>query len=80
MERRRSREVDYLNWILGRYVAIAFNSPKKYPDRPLLSKSEEEEQKRQKTMSDEEMSIQMRKNFILARGIDKSRKKDGTNS
>ncbi len=32
------READAKNWALGRYVMVAFNAPKEYPEAPLLSK------------------------------------------
>lgn len=56
------------------------NNPKQYPKNAMLSKAEE--MPTNKVMSDKEMAAQMRKNFILARGVDKSRSKqqDGTNS
>jgi hypothetical protein len=36
------RERDAVNRLLGQYVGIAVNSPKKYPKKPFLAKEKEE--------------------------------------
>lgn len=46
----RIEEQDFLNHLLGHYVALAFNDPKKYPKKPLLQKKTFNRQ-----MSDEDM-------------------------
>jgi hypothetical protein len=38
----RLKDVDHLNHTLGYYVAIGFNSPKKYPSKPFLEKTNED--------------------------------------
>ena len=43
---------DVLNHALGRYIAIAFHDPKKYPEKPFSYKEE------QKDMTDDEMEKQ----------------------
>lgn len=32
------KEGDWMNWVLGSYISMAFNNPKKYPKQALLSK------------------------------------------
>ncbi len=36
-EERRLKEKDMLNHILGKYIAFAYNDPKKYPEEPFTS-------------------------------------------
>ena len=43
------KEQDFLNHLLGRYIAYAFNDPKKYPKKPFLEKTNKH------AMTDEEM-------------------------
>jgi len=43
------QEKDYLNYLLGHYIAYSFNNPKKYPKKPFLNK------KTKSNMTDEEM-------------------------
>jgi hypothetical protein len=57
-EKQRSRETDALNWILGRYIAYAFNDPKKYPKKPYLY--EEEKTQPGRVMTSEEMDRRIR--------------------
>lgn len=45
-------EKDAINFNLGKYIAIAFHDPKKYPAKPFLYK---EEEKKEKMMSIEQM-------------------------
>lgn len=66
-ELNRVREVDYLNYILGKYIGIAVNAPTKYPDHPLLSKEKED-----KIMTSEEMEAVSRRNVIKLGGIIKN--------
>lgn len=41
-EKREIEKADYLNFLLGQYVAVAFNQPKKYPREPFLKKAEQQ--------------------------------------
>lgn len=43
------QEQDYLNYLLGQYIAYSFNNPKKYPKKPFLQKTQLKE------MTDDEM-------------------------
>lgn len=63
-EQSRLREQDLLNHILGKYIAYAFNDPKKYPDKPFLEKNTD-----LKPMTDEEMERQARHNTIRMGGV-----------
>lgn len=58
-------KTDTLNHLLGHYIAIAFNQPKKYPRLPFLIK---ETVSTADVMSDDEMERMMMKNTILAGG------------
>lgn len=51
----RAREVDSSNYNLGKYIAIGFHSPKKYPDKPFLVDQLDREEMESKKMSVEEM-------------------------
>lgn len=64
------KEKDYLNWLTGRYILIAFNSPKKYPDKPFFEKSE------QRAMTSEEMEARVRNINTLLGGKFNDKKKD----
>lgn len=63
-EQQRFRETDTLNHILGRYIAYAFNDPKRYPDKPFTEKNTDF-----KPMTDEEMERQGRHNTIRMGGV-----------
>lgn len=63
-EKQRLREKDLFNYLLGKYVAFAFNDPKKYPDKPFTDKDTEN-----KPMTDEEMEKQARRNTIKMGGV-----------
>ena len=63
-EQQRFREKDVLNFMLGRYVAYAFNDPKKYPTKPFTEKNTDLE-----PMTDEEMEKQARRNTIKMGGV-----------
>nr|DAI12707.1 MAG TPA: hypothetical protein [Caudoviricetes sp.] len=58
------KEQDYLNNLLGQYIAYAFNEPSKYP-KPFLNK----EEKGNKEMSSEEMERIAQKNNELLKGV-----------
>lgn len=58
------KEQDYLNNLLGQYIAYAFNEPSKYP-KPFLMKKEKENV----TMSSEEMERIAQKNSELLKGV-----------
>lgn len=56
-EKRITREMermDILNHLLGNYIALGVNNPKKYPKKPLF-RTENAQKKAE--MSDEEMEI-----------------------
>jgi hypothetical protein len=36
---RDCKRIDVMNHILGKYISVAFNEPKRYPNKPLLSDS-----------------------------------------
>lgn len=63
-EEMRFKEVDTLNYILGKYIAYAVNDPKHYPNKPFTEKNTE-----LKPMSDEEMERQARRNTIKMGGV-----------
>lgn len=63
LEKQRLRQADKLNHILGGYIAIGVNEPKKFPKNPQLSETPELPE-----MSDEEMERQARRNTIRMGG------------
>ena len=63
-EQKRLREQDLFNFMLGKYVAYAFNDPKHYPSKPFTDKDTD-----LKTMTDEEMERQARRNNIKMGGV-----------
>ena len=63
-ETQRLKEVDTLNYILGKYVAYGVNDPKHYPSKPFTEKDTE-----LKPMTDEEMEKQARRNTIKMGGV-----------
>jgi hypothetical protein len=63
-EQQRLKEADALNYMLGKYIAFAFNDPKRYPSKPFL-----EENTDLKPMTDEEMERQARRNTIKMGGV-----------
>ena len=63
-EKQRLHETDMFNYILGKYVAYAFNDPKHYPAKPLTEKNTDLE-----PMTDEEMERQARRNTIKMGGV-----------
>lgn len=63
-EKERLKEVDTLNYILGKYIAYAVNDPKHYPNKPFLEKDTD-----LKPMTDEEMERQARRNTIKMGGV-----------
>ena len=63
-EQARLKEVDTLNYILGKYIAYAVNDPKHYPSKPFSDKNTE-----LKPMTDEEMEKQARRNTIKMGGV-----------
>lgn len=48
---------DSLNHILGDYIRIAFNAPKRYPKKPILGKIGEEEKKEMTWQEMERMAL-----------------------
>lgn len=65
-EQKRVREKDALNYLLGKYIAFAFNDPKKYPAAPFLEKKAEE---KPKEMSFSQMERQAKINTVLMGGV-----------
>ena len=63
-EQQRVKEADLLNFILGKYVAYAFNDPKRYPSKPFTENNTD-----LKPMTDEEMERQARRNTIRMGGV-----------
>ena len=63
-ENKRLKEIDTFNYILGKYVAYAFNDPKHYPKKPFTEKDTD-----LKPMSDEDMERQARHNTIKMGGV-----------
>ena len=63
-EEKRLKEMDTLNFILGKYIAFAVNDPRKYPKQPFTDKTSPLE-----PMSDEEMEKQARRNTIKMGGV-----------
>lgn len=64
-EKERVEEIDYMNFLLGKYIAYACNDPKKYPNKPFLQDNEEET----RDMSLEELERQARLNTIKMGGV-----------
>ena len=62
-EKQRVFEMDWNNYNLGKYVAFAFNSPKKYPSKPFL-----QEEKKSGVMTAKEMEEVMRRNTLTLGG------------
>ena len=58
------QDIDGLNYLLGKYIAFSFNDPKNYPSEPFMFENTEK-----KTMSDEEMEQQARRNTIKMGGV-----------
>lgn len=63
-EEQRVKEADTFNYLLGKYVAYGVNDPKHYPKKPFTEKNTN-----LKTMSDEEMEKQARRNTIIMGGV-----------
>ena len=63
-QKERIKELDGLNYMLGKYIAYAFNDPKHYPSKPFMEKDTELE-----PMTDEEMEKQARRNTIKMGGV-----------
>lgn len=63
-EQQRLKEKDLFNFILGKYIAYAFNDPKHYPSKPFSERDTD-----LKPMTDEEMEKQARRNTIKMGGV-----------
>lgn len=63
-EKNRIKEMDTLNYILGKYIAYGVNAPKKYPSKPFSDNDAD-----LKPMTDEEMERQARRNTIKMGGV-----------
>ncbi len=66
-EQARIKEQDSFNYLLGKYIAYAFNNPKKYPSKPFLENNTD-----LRPMTDEEMERQARRNTIKMGGVIKN--------
>lgn len=62
-EEERVKEWDYLNYLLGKYIAYAVNDPKKYPRKPFLQKETQSN-----VMTNEDMERIARLNTIKLGG------------
>lgn len=58
-------ERDAINFNLGKYIAIAFHEPKKYPKKPFLYK---EQELKNRPMTVGEMEEVMRRNTVILGG------------
>lgn len=63
-QKQKFKDMDALNHLLGQYVGIAFNNPKKYPSKPYTQKEDD-----LKPMTDDEMERQARHNTIKMGGV-----------
>nr|DAS26830.1 MAG TPA: hypothetical protein [Caudoviricetes sp.] len=63
-EKQRLKEIDTLNYVLGKYVAFGVNDPKHYPSKPFSENDTD-----LKPMTDEEMERQARRNTIKMGGV-----------
>lgn len=63
-EKQKFKDRDGLNYMLGQYIAYAFNDPKHYPKQPFTEKNTD-----LKPMSDEDMEKQARRNTIKMGGV-----------
>jgi len=59
-EKYRQMAQDRLNHILGQYIAMGVNNPKKYPKEPLLAKAEESKKNLCFTDEDRERQARLR--------------------
>lgn len=63
-EKQRLKEIDILNYALGKYISIGVNDPRHYPTKPFSEKDTD-----LKPMTDEEMERQARRNTIKMGGV-----------
>ena len=72
-ERDLVKQTDFSNFLLGKYVAYAFNDPKKYPKKPFLDKIGDEKDERNESamMNNSEMERIIRANNIKLKGKEK---------
>lgn len=63
-EKERIQDQDYLNFLLGQYIGIAFNDPKEYPKIPFTAQST-----KKKEMTDDEMERQALRNTMIMGGV-----------
>lgn len=68
LKKSDTMEKDAINFNLGKYIALAFHDPKKYPKKPFLY----EEKKTTQPMTDEEMKRIMNVNTTILAGKIKS--------
>lgn len=56
-QRRAVAQQDELNHLFGRYIALAFNNPQKYPEKPVWADQLNRLDTTTKQMSDDEMCL-----------------------
>jgi len=61
---RRQQDLDQLNFLLGQYISIGNNDPKKYPKEPFLT----EKKQTPKDMSDSQMQEEAKRIAIMFGG------------
>lgn len=64
-EKNRVKEMDTLNYILGKYIGFAINDPKHYPRKPFL----DNERKELQPLSDNEMEKIALRNTQMMGGV-----------
>ena len=52
------REKDFLNHLLGKYISLGVNAPKKYPNKPFLSEETSSDDKSHLCYTDEARQLQ----------------------
>lgn len=63
-QKERYREVDHMNFLLGKYISFAVNEPSKYPEKPFLA-----EEEKHTDMTESEMERQAKINTVLMGGV-----------
>ncbi|MCI8309107.1 MAG: hypothetical protein HFJ45_02625 [Clostridia bacterium] len=63
--KKKIRQKDYLNHLLGQYISFAFNNPSRYPEKPFLAEEREELIE----MEAEEMEKQAKINTTMLGGV-----------
>ena len=63
------RELDFMNWVMGKYMTFAYHSPKKYPSENFMKRME-----KPKEMTDDEMERKLERIFKI------KQQQDGNNN